>query len=178
MSNILPTISDQYSVKNQTTTDLRYRFVAKEESFTVTVNGLKPSTVHHLFFEREKVSSLQIKPLNGSLGDSLQTDASGVLEFVFYYKSNIVPLSTAEQYNSIIERIGGSKELVIVNSSSTETSISDNFRNEYTSYAIKPIFFKTQLVSELPVNTNYSLAYPPSLSSDDNEREWGDDADY
>jgi hypothetical protein len=176
MSNILPTISDQYSIKNQTATDIRYKFVAKEESFNVAVNGLKPLTIHHLFFEREKVSASQIKPLNGSLGDQLQTDASGKLEFIFYYKSNIIPLSSAEQYNSIIQRIGGSKELIIVNTSSAEASISDNFRNEYTSYAIRPIFFKTQLVSELPVNTNYSLAYPSQLV-DDEERDWGDDAD-
>ena len=119
-----------------------------------------PSSLHSVYFEGKKVPSTNIKPVGGKAGDVLYTDINGQAQFTFYYQSDVIATSSADRYNEIAQRVGGSKELAVVNS--TDEQLPDNYEEAYTSYGRKNIVFKTTKISELPVKTNYSFAYPPN----------------
>jgi len=170
-----PTIPGGYTAAGETASSLGYTFLAKQEAFEIEVRGLIPSTLHFVFFENKRVANNDIKPVNGKLGDLLYTDADGKVSFVFYYRSEIQGVTSEEAYAEKMLRIGGDKELVIASSNTSTTELPDSFENIFTSYAKKNIFFKTSKVSELPVKTNYTFAYPPELQSDDGNSDNNDD---
>ncbi len=157
-----PTIPGGFSAAGQTASDFKYIFLAKQEAFTVDARGLLPSTLHYVFFENKRVANTDIKPLNGKIGDLLFTDENGKVSFVFYYRSEIQSLVSEEAYAETMLRIGGDKELVVASSNGSTTELPDFYENIFPSYAKKNIFFKTSKVSELPVKSNYSFAYPPT----------------
>lgn len=156
-----PQIPGGYVASSETTDNIRYLYMAKQEAFSVSVNGLIPLTRHFVFFEGNKVSAQNIKPLNGKAGDSLYTDENGRCSFVFYYTSPLISSSSEQLYNEIAQRIGGDKQLVVASTPSTVNTLPTNFVSSYNSVAVKNIFFKTSKVSELPIKTNYAFAYPP-----------------
>lgn len=159
-----PTIPGGYAVSSQTASDIKYTFLSKQQSFEVNVNGLLPSTRHFVFFENKRVANTDLKPLNGTIGDVLYTDADGKISFVFYYKSDIQSATSEEVYADILLRTGGDKELVVASSNTSTTELPESYENIFTSYAKKNIFFKTTKVSELLVKSNYAFAYPPALA--------------
>jgi len=165
-----PEIPGGYSVASQSTSpDVNYIFVAKQSAFTITINGLMPSSLHSVYFEGKKVPSTNIKPVGGKAGDTLYTDINGQAQFTFYYQSDVIATSSADRYNEIAQRVGGNKELAVVNS--TDDQLPDNYEEAYTSYGRKNIVFKTTKISELPVKTNYSFAYPPNAVEISGERD-------
>ena len=166
-----PTIPGGYTAAGETVSNFSYTFLAKQEAFEIEARGLIPSTLHFVFFENKRVANNDIKPVNGKLGDLLYTDADGKVSFVFYYRSEIQGVTSEEAYAEKMLRIGGDKEIVIASSNTSTTELPDSFENIFTSYAKKNIFFKTSKVSELPVKTNYTFAYPPELQSDDDNVE-------
>jgi len=159
-----PQIPGGFKSAGETTNNVSYSYVIKQQAFTVVVTGLMPLTLHNVFFENQKVAANKIKPLNQAIGTSLYTDVNGRAEFVFYYESDIVASTTAERYNEMIQRVGGDKELVVINTPNSVTELSSTYTSQYTSFSKKNIMFKTTAISELPVKTNYSFAYPPERS--------------
>ena len=92
-------------------------FTVRDQVFNVKVFGLKPSTYHTCYFERNKVVSSKIKPSNGKLGDPIFTDENGSATFDFYYESGLGDQAT--DINSAQKQaanIGGKKELILTNS--------------------------------------------------------------
>lgn len=99
-------------------------FTVRDQVFNVTVNGLKPRTVHNCYFERNKVNSNQIKPKNGQLGEPIITDENGAATFDFYYKSGLGDQATelnAAQREAA--NIGGIKELIVTDSTSASLAV-------------------------------------------------------
>lgn len=162
-----PTIPGGYTVANETASDFRYTLLAAQAAFFVEARGLLPSTLHSVFFENKRVANTLIKPLNGNLGDLLYTDENGKVSFWFYYNSDVQSVTAEEAYAEKMSRLGGDKELVIATANSEIETLPDLYENIFTSYAKKNIFFKTTKVSELPVKSNYTFAYPLTPSGGD-----------
>lgn len=156
-----PNIPGGYSVSNETSIPIQYVYLSKQGAFDITVNGLLPSTLHYLFFEKQRVESSNFKPLNGSLGDPIYTDANGQASFTFYYNSPYLAASTEDVYIEYSQRLGGDKQLVLASSPANVLSLPDNYMSAFNSITTKTIFFKTSKISELPVSTVYSFSYPP-----------------
>lgn len=92
----------------------RIIFLAREQVFRFSITGLLPLTIHSMYFERQKVDPAKTKPLGGSLGDQLKSDASGKLVFDFFYQSDLPSTeTTVEQAQKITSLIGGSKEVIV-----------------------------------------------------------------
>jgi len=155
-----PDIPGQYNIGSETNSNVKYLYLAKQEAFTVNVYGLMPFTLHYVFFDNKRVSASNIKPLNKAIGDSLFTDRNGQAQFVFYFQSEVVASSSEEEYNDIAHRLGGDKTLVVANSVDSLLELPSAFDTLFSSYTVKNITFKTTPVSELPVNSTYTLAYP------------------
>lgn len=92
-------------------------FTVRDQVFTITVHGLKPSTVHNCYFERNKVDSSKIKPKNGQLGNALVTDQNGSATFDFYYDSGLGTEATElNQAQQRAANLAGVKELIVTDS--------------------------------------------------------------
>ena len=99
-------------------------FTVRDQVFTITVYGLKPSTVHNCYFERNKVNSSKIKPKNGQLGNALITDANGSATFDFYYDSGLGTEATdLNQAQQRAANLAGVKELIVTDSALTSLSV-------------------------------------------------------
>ena len=155
-----PSIPGGYTIGSEQTTAIRYVYMTKQGIFNITVNGLIPLTLHFLFFERDRVSASNFKPLNGKIGDPIYTDRDGKASFTFYYNSPFIAASTEDIYTEYAQRLGGDKQLVLASSPSSVTTLPDNFLNAFNSIAVKNIYFKTSKASELPISTEYLLVYP------------------
>jgi hypothetical protein len=154
--------------------NIGFTYISKAEAFMIGVFGLMPSTRHYVFFEGVRVSDDKIKPLNQNIGAPLYTDENGQAQFVFYYQSDIQADVPMERFGEVSQRIGGDKELVCANAPDTTLSIPTSDILPFSSYCKQNIMFKATAISELPIKTNYSFAYPvapvvPSLrqSSED-----------
>lgn len=122
-------------------------FLARDQVFDITVNGLLPLTYHYLYFEGKQVSSTNRKPYGGKLGDQLVSDQNGQLRFSFYYSSQL-PESTTElsEYYSLINSLAGKKQVVIANINSD--TLSDNYETLAFSYATSSITIEAYKPSE------------------------------
>jgi len=169
-----PNIPGGYTVASETTSAIGYVYMTKQGVFDITVNGLIPSTLHFLFFERDRVSTNNFKPLNGKIGDAIYTDRNGQASFTFYYNSPFIAASTEDIYTEYAQRLGGDKQLVLASSPSTVSTLPDNFINAFNSIAVRNIYFKTSKASELPINTQYSFSYPPTPVEEPVEINQGD----
>jgi hypothetical protein len=99
-------------------------FTVRDQVFNITVYGLKPSTVHNCYFERNKVDSSKIKPKNGQLGNTLITDENGSVNFDFYYESGIGTEATElNQAQQQAANLAGVKELIVTDSALTTLPI-------------------------------------------------------
>ena len=161
-----PDIPGGYTVASETTSAIRYVYMTKQGVFDITVNGLIPSTLHYLFFERDRVSTNNFKPVNGKIGDPIYTDQNGQASFTFYYNSPFIAASSEDIYAEYAQRIGGDKQLVLASSPSSVTTLPDNFINAFNSVAVRNIYFKTSKASELPISTEYSFSYLPAPAAE------------
>lgn len=94
-------------------------FLNREQSFRFNLSGLLPLTVHNMYFERIKVNATNIKPLGGSLGDTLKSDENGKLVFDFFYTSNLPAAETGiEQAQNQAAMVSGNKEVIVASLSS------------------------------------------------------------
>lgn len=110
-------------------------FAAREQVFNINVTGLMPLTTHYVYFERNLVDSLKIKPQGQSLGNHVITDASGMATFDFLYDSGL-PLATTpyEDAQQAQATVIGKKEVVVVTSNTS--TLSSSFRDSALSYAV------------------------------------------
>lgn len=122
-------------------------YTAREQAFRIDIKGLRPSTPHHMYFERLLVASSKIKPVGGSVGDSLISGADGTLAFDFFYSADI-PQGTSpseiEQYAKSL--LAGTKEVVVTNI---------NQANLPTDYALASSSYFTGYIV-VSVHGNYS----------------------
>jgi len=113
-------------------------FVVRDQAFNVTVNGLLPLTYHYLYFENKLVSNTQFKPIGGRLGDPLISDASGKLEIVYYYTSNLPDLTTElSEYYSLINSLAGKKQLIVANIN--QAQLANSYQTDAFSHAVSYI---------------------------------------
>lgn len=137
-------------------TETKLYFTVRDQVFTVTLYGLRPSTTHYCYFERNLVSASQIKPLNGNLGDPIVTDVDGKATFDFYYQSGASTAATSiAEGQRLAASIAGTKELCVVNQS--QASLGIGFEETSDS------FFSTQLQISvyLPPENEYQIVNKP-----------------
>ena len=137
-------------------TETNLYFTVRDQVFTVTLYGLRPSTTHYCYFERNLVPSSQIKPLNGNLGDPIATDSDGKVTFDFYYQSGASTAATSiAEGQRIAASIAGTKELCVVNQS--QSSLGNGFEETSDS------FFTTQLQISvyIPPENEYQIINKP-----------------
>lgn len=99
-------------------------FTVRDQVFNITVNGLKPNTVHNCYFERKLVDISKIKPKNGQLGNTLITDQNGSVTFDYYYESGVGTQAT--QLNSAQQtaaNLAGVKEIIVTDSTSPSLDV-------------------------------------------------------
>lgn len=99
-------------------------FTVRDQVFNITVYGLKPSTVHSCYYERNKVDSNKIKPKNGQLGNPIITDSNGSATFDFYYESGLGTEATElNQAQQRAANLAGVKELIVTDSALTSLPV-------------------------------------------------------
>ena len=133
-------------------------FLTREQSFDITVYGLIPLSYHYLYFERNKVDDLKVKPLGKKLGDPLISDASGKLQFTYYYNADIqtdVP-TEIETANKQAALVAGTKELVVTNINSM--TLPYEFQNTSLSYWVGRI----QVQVNMPTTFEDKTYHAPS----------------
>lgn len=130
-------------------------FIAAPQKFTITVRGLLPTTVHYPYFDRKKISSSDIKPVYGKLGDSLVSDANGQLTFEYYYDSGLpASASTYAYFQELRASVAGNKQLVVTNID--QSSLPDNYNDTSLSYAETTIGIEIYDASQSEFNTGFS----------------------
>ena len=114
------------------------KFAAREQAFRITLTGLLPLTFHWLYLEGQLVSNSKVKPVGGTIGSTIKTDASGTARFDYYYDTGL-PLATTpfEEAQNLQTLVAGDKQIVIANKSIT--TLDSNYRETYFSYAISSI---------------------------------------
>lgn len=129
---VTPTSPDAPSIGRR---NPRIVYLAREQAFNITVNGLLPLTYHYLFYEGDKVDTDLYKPLGGKLADPLISDRDGKLSFVYYFTSNLPEYTTElTEYYTFINNLAGRKELVIANI--TDETLPSNYQTTAFSYAV------------------------------------------
>jgi hypothetical protein len=81
------------------------------QAFRVSVTALKPNTEHQFFVNGRTEASF--RPVGKSVGDKLVTDASGKVEFDYYYNSGSETVSDFTAENTNNSYIFGTKALVV-----------------------------------------------------------------
>lgn len=95
--------------------------VSNEQQFNVVITGLRPSTAHTFYFEGTDQTS-KCKQAGGVLGSGLQTDANGVLDFVFYYNSDIESNTTLTSSLASTDMTAGVKNISVTNADGTSSA--------------------------------------------------------
>lgn len=122
-------------------------FTVRDQVFRISVSSLKPSTVHYFYFERVRVSASKIKPVGGSLGDSIVTDSDGKVSFDYYFDSGISTNATeVDQAQKIANTIAGKKEIVVADSN--VSSLTDDFEKASQSHFKSSINVSVYVVSD------------------------------
>jgi len=138
------------------TTETNLFFTVRDQVFTVTIFGLRPSTTHYCYFERNLVSSSQIKPQNGDLGDPIITDSDGKVVFDFYFKSGASNAATTiAEGQRFAASIAGIKELVVTNQN--VTSLALGFEESVDSFFTSQI----QVSVYIPPESGYQTINKP-----------------
>ena len=103
-----------------------YTYSTAGQAFSISCTGLKPSTQHYFYFSGINGGS-QCQPAGGALGGNLYTDASGSINFTFYYNSGITTGSSVTASQSIISSLVGVKAFQLV-SADGQSSASSTIR--------------------------------------------------
>lgn len=91
-------------------------YIVRKQEFTITVNGLMPSTTHYLYFEGKKQAVTKIKPFNKDLGAALVSDGSGYLKFTYFFDGDVPDTATSfDDYLKSSLLKGGLKSYTVTN---------------------------------------------------------------
>lgn len=153
-------------------------FVSREQVFTFNLSGLLPLSQHYMYFERQAVSSTKIKPLGGSLGDPIKTDADGKVTFDYYYSSDLPAERTPiERVQRMTELVAGNKEVVVttINQSSLPSNYKDTALSVYTTSIVLNTYIPpsnefAEIVQEETIINKYVAPVPPPATYD---WDWG-----
>lgn len=109
-------------------------FIARDQEFDITVNGLLPLTYHYLYREGKQVQAADQKPYGGKSGQQLISDANGQLRFYMKYSSQL-PETTTElsEYYRLIDALAGKKQIVVANINATD--LPEDYQTQAFSYA-------------------------------------------
>ena len=114
------------------------KFITRDQAFRIDLNGLMPLTYHYVYFEGQLVSSSNLKPVGGNLGDAIKTDQSGMVSFDYYNNAGTVLDTTPfEQAQRIAGTFASTKQIVVANR--TAATLAADFRDTYLSYAVTTI---------------------------------------
>lgn len=109
-------------------------YVADSQKFTITINGLKPSTSHAFYFNNVDESSKCVQVKTFTTTATLQSDANGVLKFDFYYDAGVDEATTdLQQQNKLLAAAAGIKSFVIKSSDETSRAAGSITMNYYAS---------------------------------------------
>lgn len=116
----------------------RPTYVVRDQRFEFKLAGLKPNTRHYFYFDGvDKTPYCQM--LNGKIGQNLFTDASGNMNFFFYYQSGISPTKSLTYELSLYSKIAGVKKVLVTSADGTsyaETTVTFAPLNKSTTAAI------------------------------------------
>lgn len=128
-------------------------FIAKPQTFRISVKGLKPSTVHYFYFTGQRVDSSKLKPLSGKIGDTLITNTNGELTFDFFYDSGLTSSSASslEEAQQQAARLAGTKEVVVTTLATT--ALSSDYEETSSSYWRSHILIQVYI----PSSTEYTV---------------------
>ena len=91
---------------------------SKEQSFEISINGLRPNTTHTFFFEGRDLTS-RCKQAGTTMGSGLKTDANGNLQFIFFYYPDIEAASAVTAGVAIAAMTSGVKAISLRNADGT-----------------------------------------------------------
>jgi len=118
------------------------KYITRDQVFRVTLSGLMPLTTHYVYYENNLVQGSNIKPLGGSLGDPIKTDASGQATFDYYNNGGVVLDTTPfDQAQSLATKLASPKQITVANKSSA--TLAADYQTTYLSYASTTIFVET-----------------------------------
>lgn len=154
-------------------------FVSRDQAFDFVVNGLLPLTTHYFYLERQQQSATTIKPLGGSIGSAIVTNANGQATFTYYFASSITSEKTAlDTAQKLAENIVGVKEAVLT--TINQTSLTDDYKTTSLSFFsttisinvyIPPIDEFADILQEENVLVSY-VAPPPPPSAPSSSSYW------
>ena len=130
--------------------------INNEQAFLIEVTGLRANTVHSFFVDGQDKSS-DCKPQGGLLGGSLVSDASGVLDFTYYYYPQVEVTNVVTEGAALTEQRASSKAIRVTDTSGRSTA---NSVIDVTDYV-------KRIINEGPTPTNENIALnpPPAFSS-------------
>jgi len=100
--------------------NLQSNYLLTEQAFELTVYGLKPYTYHTLYLDNVDITS-SAKQEGYGLGEQayLISDENGRIEFKFYFRSDLIPLTSVEKASGYAQLIAGTKKLELRDLNST-----------------------------------------------------------
>lgn len=109
------------------------RYVTNDQRFLIELSGLMPLTVHYAYIDNNLISSSDIKPIGGSLGNQIKTDRNGQVSFEYYYRGSVLadytPWAEAQKIQANLANI---KRVVIGNRSAS--TLDPNYVSNFLSY--------------------------------------------
>jgi hypothetical protein len=96
-----------------------YKYVAADQSFSISLTGLMPSTLHTVSVNSEDVTA-DCRPAGGQLGDSLVTDSSGRMTFTYYFNVTTgTPVTDSQNIQALINGVASALVMSITNGAGT-----------------------------------------------------------
>lgn len=110
------------------------KYTTRDQSFRITLSGLRPLTTHFVYYENNLVAAANIKPVGGTLGAPVVTDASGQVAFDYYVNGGLVLDSTPfEQAQALATKLASPKQVTVANKS--VSTLPADYQSTYLSYA-------------------------------------------
>jgi hypothetical protein len=135
--------------------DQKIIFIVAPQKFTLSLTGLMPSTVHHVYFERQKIAASKLKPQSGNLGDDITTDENGQVTIEFYYDTGLPAAATTYAYfQELRSSVAGVKHIAVC--STNVDSLSSDFQSSALSYAESSISVEIYNPTEAEFTTGFS----------------------
>lgn len=130
-------------------------YFTSDQAFQISAKGLKPSTIHFFNFNNANVSA-NCQPSGGVKGGSLVTDASGTVNFTFFYSGGMPSSATdTTAIQTFINNTAGNKTGVL--SSADGSSISSITIPIIAGTSASGGYSNTILVPNLPTNWSYTV---------------------
>lgn len=123
---LVPDFQTWYDYEYEEPNNQIIKYVSGDQAFNIVATGLRPNTTHNFSFNGANVSPI-CQPKGGVLGDPIITNANGVVEFDYYFSSDItsnitgntIIYSSSLQFRDQMSKIAGNKEVVLNNIDNT-----------------------------------------------------------